>query len=192
MASATGAERGRWLAFGERTIHRDSHVWLCQVDVRRPDGVRLWHDVVRLHRSAGVVLLDDADRVLLQWRHRFISGRWGWELPGGLVDAGEEPAQTVVRELAEETGYHAGRLARVISFQPVAGRVDSEHVLFVGRDPVRVAEPVEVNEASSMEWVPLGSIPQMIAAGEIWNSGTLIGLLHVLAFGPPARTGSCA
>ena len=32
-----------------------------------------------------------------------------------------------------------------------------------------------------MEWVPLASVPGLIAAGEIWNSGTLVALLRLLA-----------
>ncbi|OXM55034.1 NUDIX hydrolase [Amycolatopsis alba] len=32
----------------------------------------------------------------------FLGGHW--ELPGGTVEPGEEPAETVVREFAEETG----------------------------------------------------------------------------------------
>lgn len=43
--------------------------------------------------------------------------RWGadelsWELPGGIVDAGEDPVLAGLRELREETGYSArsGRL----------------------------------------------------------------------------------
>jgi hypothetical protein len=27
------------------------------------------------------VLVNDHDQVLLLWRHRFVQGRWGWELP---------------------------------------------------------------------------------------------------------------
>ena len=115
---------------------------------------------------------------------------WVWlgqvdvELPGGLIDEGEEPAETAVRELEEETGYRAGRVEHLITFQPMVGMVDSEHVVFTGRDPEKVGEPTETTEVERMEWVPLASVPGLIAAGEIWNSGTLVALLRLLM---PAR-----
>jgi 8-oxo-dGTP pyrophosphatase MutT (NUDIX family) len=155
-------------------------VWLGQVDVELPDGARFWHHVVRLHRAAMMVLMDGQDRVLLLWRHRFVQDRWGWELPGGLIDEGEEPAETAVRELEEETGYRAGQVEHLITFQPMVGMVDSEHVVFTGRDPEKTGEPTETTEVERMEWVPLASVPGMIAAGEIWNSGTLVALLRLL------------
>ena len=120
---------------------------------------------------------------LLLRRHRFVQDRWGWELPGGLIDEGEEPAETAVRELEEETGYRAGQVEHLITFQPMVGMVDSEHVVFVGRAPEKVAEPTEVNEIERMEWVPLASVPQLIAAGEIWNAGSLVALLQLIAKG---------
>jgi 8-oxo-dGDP phosphatase len=127
------------------------------------------------------VLVDDQDRVLMLWRHRFVQDRWGWELPGGLVDDGEDPRDTAVRELEEETGYRAGRIEHLVSFQPMVGMVDSEHLIFVGRDPEKFTEPVELNEADRIEWVPLSSVPELMASGKIWNSGVLIGLLGLLA-----------
>jgi hypothetical protein len=50
----------------------------------------------------------------------------------------------------------------------------------VGRDPERIGEPTETTEVERMEWVPLASVPGLIAAGEIWNSGTLVALLRLL------------
>jgi 8-oxo-dGDP phosphatase len=179
----TDEERSRWRTFSERTIYGDPWVWLGQVDVEIPGGDRFWHNVVRLRRAAIIILVDDRDQVLLLWRHRFVADRWGWELPGGLIDAGEEPEDTVVRELAEETGYQAGRLERLVGFQPMIGTVDSEHIVFVGRDPQKVSEPVEFSEADRIEWIPLGRVRDLIRSGQIWNAGTLIGLLAYLADG---------
>jgi 8-oxo-dGTP pyrophosphatase MutT (NUDIX family) len=189
VTEAMGDEPGRWRTFGERTIYDDEYVWLGQVDVELPDGERIWHDVVRLHRVAEMALLDDRDRVLLLWRHRFVPDRWGWELPGGMIDEGETPAAAAVRELEEETGYRAGQIDHLITFQPTAGRVDSEHWVFISRDAEWISEPTEVNEAARLEWVPLASVRDLIAAGEVWNSGALVGLLHLLALGPSPRPG---
>jgi hypothetical protein len=61
------------------------------------------------------------------------------------------------------------------------GMVDSEHVLFIGRDPEKFTEPVDLAEADRIEWVPLSSVPELMASGKIWNSGVLIGLLGLLA-----------
>src|SRR5690349_25020631 len=50
------------------------------------------------------ICADDAGRVLLV-RHSVRSGTPGvWSLPGGAVDHGENPRDTVVRETAAETG----------------------------------------------------------------------------------------
>lgn len=154
--------------------------WLGQVDVELPGGERYWHHVIRLHRAALIVLLDDDDQVLMLWRHRFVPDRWGWELPGGLVDADEEPADAVARELEEETGYRAGHVEQATAFQPMPGMVDAEHFVFVGTTPERVGDPTDLSEAARVEWVPLGSVPAMIDAGEIWNAGSLVALSRVL------------
>ncbi len=38
--------------------------------------------------AAGTVVVDAERGVLLLWRHRFITGTWGWEIPAGGVDSG--------------------------------------------------------------------------------------------------------
>lgn len=50
--------------------------------------------------SAGAAVFDDAGRVLLTKR----ADDGTWCLPGGYVDPGEDPAETAVREVREETG----------------------------------------------------------------------------------------
>lgn len=86
-----------------------------------------------------------------------------------------------MRELEEETGYRAGRVEPLITFQPMVSTVDSAQFAYVGREPERIGEPTEVNEeVARMEWVPLASVPGLIAAGDIWGSGALVALMQVL------------
>jgi mutator protein MutT len=55
-------------------------------------------------------ILRDGGRVLLC--HRSAGRRWYpdvWDLPGGLVDEGEDPKESLVRELREELGITASK-----------------------------------------------------------------------------------
>ena len=54
---------------------------------------------VLLQPGVAAVIIDAAGRVLLQ--RRSDDGQWG--LPGGAMEPGEEPAETLVREIREET-----------------------------------------------------------------------------------------
>jgi hypothetical protein len=83
------------------------------------------------------MVLDDAgERVLMMRRHRFIVDRWVWELPGGYVDDGEDPAAAAARELEEETGWRPLGIEFVMSSQPMIGNADYPQDLYLAR-PLR-------------------------------------------------------
>jgi 8-oxo-dGTP pyrophosphatase MutT (NUDIX family) len=50
------------------------------------------------------MLVNERDEVLMLYRYRFAVDQWGYELFGGLVEMGEEPAATAKREAEEERG----------------------------------------------------------------------------------------
>ncbi|MGW0940110.1 NUDIX domain-containing protein [Streptomyces sp. NPDC002666] len=60
--------------------------------------------------AAGVLLFDEHDRVLLVDP----TYKPGWEFPGGVVEAGEAPAQAGIREVAEEIGIHLAQTPRLL------------------------------------------------------------------------------
>lgn len=170
-----------WQIHGERTIYDNRWVKLELVDVEPPGVERFEHHVVRLQHVSIAAVLDDQDRVLMLWRYRFVPQTWGWELPGGIVDEGEDAHATALREVEEETGWRPDSLEHVVTYQPMVGMVDSPHEIFVGRGAKRVGDPTDVEEAGRVEWVPLADIPGLMARGELMGSGTLVALLHVLA-----------
>ncbi|WP_161790239.1 GntR family transcriptional regulator [Streptacidiphilus carbonis] len=171
-----------WQVHGERPIYENYWVTVTQADIQTPDGERFDHHKVYLPPAAMAAMLDDQGRVFMMWRHRFVSDTWNWELPGGVVEDGEDPKDTAVREILEETGYRPiGEVEHVVSFEPMIGTVASPHHVFVVRGVEYVAEPTEVNESQKTAWVPLSEIPGLIARGEIANSGALIALLYLLA-----------
>jgi len=153
---------------------------LWEADVGLPDGTRIDHKVLRMAPVAAAVVLD-ADRVLMMWRHRFITDTWGWELPAGIIDQGEEPIVAAAREVEEETGYRPNPLEPLITAEPGAGIMDTAHHLFQADGATRIGEPTEKNESDRIEWIPLADVRGLIDASQIRSSLTLVGLLYVLS-----------
>ncbi|MGY4907101.1 NUDIX domain-containing protein [Streptomyces sp. 900116325] len=170
-----------WQIHGERTVYDNRWVKLTLVDVEPPGVERFEHHVVRLHHVAIAAVVDDQDRVLMLWRYRFVADKWGWELPGGIVDESEDPHAAALREVEEETGWRPDSLDHVVTFQPMIGMVDSPHEIYVGRGAQHVSDPTDIEVAGHIAWVPLSDIPRLMARDELMGSGTLVALLHLLA-----------
>ncbi|MEV5432566.1 NUDIX hydrolase [Streptomyces sp. NPDC052701] len=170
----------RWTVHGERTLHDTPWVRLRSLDVQQPDGTRTDYHIVRLRDLAVTAAVDDRRRVLMMWRHRFVTGTWAWELPMGLVEDGESPATAAARELEEETGWRPASMRELVYAQPAAGITDSRHFVFRADGARRVAEPTERNESDRVEWIPLDEVRGMIARREIVSSATLVGVMALL------------
>jgi 8-oxo-dGTP pyrophosphatase MutT (NUDIX family) len=173
-------EPTQWHIHSERIVDDTRQVRLSIASVELPDGVAFEQYVLRLPRAATTVVLDESDRVLMMWRHRFIFDRWVWELPGGYVDETEDPSVSAAREVEEETGWRPGRLEPLLSFQPMVGTADAENLIYLARGAEYIGTPVDINEAKRVDWIDLDTVHDRIARGEIVGAASIVGLLAVL------------
>ena len=51
------------------------------------------------------ILKDDPEKLVLIRQYRYPIDEYIYELPAGMIEAGETPAQAAVREMKEETGF---------------------------------------------------------------------------------------
>ncbi|MFB9451211.1 NUDIX hydrolase [Dactylosporangium vinaceum] len=169
-----------WTIHGERVIDDSRRAVLSVADVELPDGVRFEQYVLRVPPAAMVVVLDDDERVLMMWRHRFIVNRWVWELPGGYLDPAEDPMACAAREVEEETGWRPLRMQRLVTFQPMIGTIDQENVVFLARGAENAESAPDINEVARIGWIPLAGVRQHIESGAIIGAGSVSGLLAAL------------
>jgi len=175
-----------WIQHGERSLYDSDWVSLRLVDVEVPGGARFDHHVVRLPRpAAGVVVADPERGVLLLWRHRFITGTWGWEVPAGGVDPGEDLAQAAAREVLEETGWAPGPLRRLHGYHPTNGLSDQRFELFVADGATYCGEPSDPGESERVEWLPVARVHQLVRSGGVTDGMSLSALLWWLTFDAP-------
>jgi 8-oxo-dGTP pyrophosphatase MutT (NUDIX family) len=181
-------EATRRVVHSERPIYQSRWVSVGLADIPQPSGDRFDHHTVTLPPAAMAVVLDDAgENVLLSWRHRFVPDVSNWELPAGLIEEGESAEDAAVREIAEETGYRPRSIEHLVTSEGMIGTARSPLHVFLARGAEHVAEATESNEGT-FEWVSLADVPELIAKGRIVSSGSLVGLLHVLALSGPGAS----
>jgi hypothetical protein len=87
--------------------------------VRRQPGDRhLEHRPVRIPPGADCVTVKDG-RVLLLWRHRFITDTCGWGIPVGKIDPGEDPAHAAARETELASATSTPRWSRAAGAEDI-------------------------------------------------------------------------
>lgn len=134
--------------------------WIEKEVVRHPGAVTV------------IPLLPDGRLVMIRnWR---ISIRdWLLEFCAGRLGPGEDPAAAAVRELAEETGYRAGRVAEVGRFYTSPGLGDESMRVYAAED-LEPGEPrLEADERIETVLVDPAEIGALIRRGELVDGKTI-------------------
>jgi 8-oxo-dGTP pyrophosphatase MutT (NUDIX family) len=107
----------------------------------------------------------DGDVVLIR-QYRFGCMSETLEIPGGLIDPGEEPIVAAGRELREETGFRAGTLTSLGSVQPNPAFMRNRLYCFLAEGCVlEGAQEQDSGEDIAVELHPLSTIDALIARG---------------------------
>lgn len=133
-------------------------IWSRVPRVLRRLTMRVTH--ARFTVTAAAIVVDEQGRVLLL-KHRFRPGT-GWGIPGGFIEAGEQPDQAVRRELREEVGLELAGV-EVVTTRAFKKPRQIE-IVFRGR-PKGDALPqsVEIRKAS---WFSIDSLPEGLPADQ--------------------------
>lgn len=134
-------------------------------------------EIVRHPGAVTILPLVDSDRICLIKNHRVSVGKTLIELPAGTLEPGEDPRETAVRELSEETGYRAGRLEPLSEFYLSPGILDERMHLFLADELTAGKTDHQPDEQIENHVVALDEALSMIHRGEIEDAKTIVGLL---------------
>ena len=149
-----------------------------RLNVRLPNGHTSVRDVVRHRGAAAVVALTTSGKIALVRQYRTSLGRVTVEIPAGKLDyPGEDPLECAKRELKEETGFVAGRIAYLTTIATSCGFADELiHIYLATQLSFEGARPDD-DEFLNVDLVPVEELVDAVLDGKIEDAKTVVGAL---------------
>ncbi|MGH7466828.1 MAG: NUDIX hydrolase [Longimicrobiales bacterium] len=171
-----------------RLIHHGRVIHLSLDKVRFPDGSTGELEMIR-HSGASAVLpvLDDPassnPRLLLIRQYRYASGGYLLEVPAGRPDQPGEDWQTCARrELEEETGLVAGKLAYLTAIYTAPGFTDEYIRLYLATELTPGRSKLDDDEFVERVEITLSDALELLRDGKIEDAKTICTLLYAATF----------
>lgn len=153
-----------------------------RLQVKLPDGEAAQRDVLRHPGAVAVVALTSDGHICLVRQYRAALDRVTVEIPAGKIDAGEDPLEAAKRELLEETGMKAEKIAFLGTVALAPGVSDEIIHLYMATELDFVGADPDTDEFLHVDIVPLEELVDAVLDGRIEDAKTVIGALLCDAF----------
>jgi 8-oxo-dGTP pyrophosphatase MutT (NUDIX family) len=179
-----------WTKSGEWRERTTALVADCRIfSVERSDAISPFdtteHSFYRIQSPdwVQIVAITPYNQVVLVRQYRHGCQRMTLEIPGGLVDAGEDPAQAALRECLEETGYRGAAAVSLGSVNPNPALFANRLHGFLTTDVVLESAVQNTGtEHTEVRLVPVRDLERLLRDGEIEHAlvaATLWRYLHL-------------
>jgi ADP-ribose pyrophosphatase len=166
--------RGR--VFGVRRDH-----------VIEPGGIEAVRELVTHPGSVVVLPVFPDGRILLIRQYRHATGRYLWELVAGRKDPGESFVRAAHRELAEETGYTAQRMTKLMDIFPSPGFVSERMEVFLAEGLIKGTARPENDEKIRTQVFTLAALNRHIRWARIRDAKSVASILFYERFVLPVK-----
>ena len=170
------------MEFKEEMVSQEAVYEGVIVNVRRDkarlmDGRITNREVVEHPGGVAVFAMDDQGRVALVRQYRYPMGEETLELPAGKLEPGEDPRDSGLRELAEETGLVPGTFEDMGCLYSSPGILAERIYLYFAKDLTQGPTHPDDGEFVETVWLPYQDLVDKARRGEIKDGKTLVGIL---------------
>ena len=163
------------------TLYEGKIIELRVDEVELPNGERSKRELIKHPGAVAIIALTDDNKLVLVEQFRKALERTIIEIPAGKIEQGEDPAQTAIRELEEETGYKANEFVYIQSFATSPGFADEIIHLYLGTSLQKVENPApgDEDEFIGLLECSIEEIEAMLKDGRIYDAKTAYAVLYV-------------
>ena len=162
----------------DETVYEGRLLKVRRRGVRLPDGRQSSREMIVHPGAAAIVTLDERGLTVLERQWRSPMDQAFWEIPAGKIDPGEDPFETAVRELAEETGLAADSWVELGTIHNAIGYSNERIVIFLaqGIHAAEGGQKLDAGEFLTLRRLLFDEAMAMTRNGEITDVKTLVGL----------------
>ncbi len=169
------------MIFEEKTMKSDKlyegKILNLRIDtVELPDKKYSKREIIEHPGGVGVIPLTEDNCIILVKQYRKAVERFLLEIPAGKLELNEEPRETGIRELKEETGFIAEKMEYLLEFYTSPGFCNEKIYLFLATGLVEGDASPDTGEFIQSEKYNINDLIKMIERGEITDSKTIIGI----------------
>ena len=171
-----------WKTCSSTYIHKGPWATLRTDKCEMPDG-RIVEDyyVLEYPNWVNAVAITDEGKVLMVRQYRHAANIVSLEIPGGVIDEGEEPMQAMRRELLEETGYLFDDIELINTVYANPSTANNKTFCYLAKGGVKVQEQdLDEHEHIVVEQYTISEVKQLLADNKIAQALHCTGLFYAL------------
>jgi ADP-ribose pyrophosphatase len=162
-------------------VYRSLWIVLYEDQVRKSDGMIGMFNRISVRDSSIIVPVFKDGSLLMVENYRHGARMKLLELPGGLINCGEQPRAAAKRELLEETGYECNTLKYINWTYTWPGRTTQKNFVFLAKGLKKRGKPIlEEFEYTKIRRLPKERVIQEIRSGNIKSAISISAILYTL------------
>jgi 8-oxo-dGTP pyrophosphatase MutT (NUDIX family) len=169
-----------WKTLNKKLIYSNPWIRLEEHAVITPSGTNgIYGKVLFQNKAIGIIPIDEYLNTWLIGQFRYTLNEYSWEIPMGGGPLGENPLQSAIRELKEETGLTAAKWTQIMHIHPSNSVSDEEGFVYLAEGLSPGETEFEETEVLEVLKLPLSEAIQKVMDGEITDAISMAGLLKV-------------
>jgi ADP-ribose pyrophosphatase len=171
-----------WKTLSSKYIHKGPWATLRVDTCELPDGrINPAYFVLEYPNWSNAVAITKEGKILMVRQYRHAAKIVSLELPGGVIEPGEDPVDGIKRELLEETGYEFDDIEQIaiVYANPATG--DNHTYCYLAKGGKKVQEQdLDDHEEIIVEQYTIAEVKQLLAKNQISQALHCTNLFYAL------------
>ena len=170
-------EDNPWKTIDTETMYESAWIKVTKSNVLNPAGNPGLYSWVHFKNLAiGIVPMDQSKNIWLVGQYRYPINQYSWEIPEGGGKIGIDPEESARRELFEEAGIRANKLAEILRMHLSNSATDELSITFLATglefyspepEESEVLQVKKISLEEAFNWVMEGKITDAITVASI-------------------------